>query len=49
MQSYESPILIWNQKMRLILEKSIIDHSADFKETLREFANKPDFELKQSE
>lgn len=35
--------------MRLILEKSIIDHSADFVEKLREFANRPDFELKQSE
>lgn len=29
-KSYRSPILIWNQELRLLLENKITDHAKDF-------------------
>lgn len=49
MQHYESPILIWNTKLREILEVSIREHSSEFIEELKEFAQQESHLLKTSE
>jgi len=38
-KSYRSPILIWNQELRLLLENKITEHARGFIEKLKEFAS----------
>ena len=49
MQSYESPILIWNAELRQFLEESIKDHSKEFIEKIQEFAKAKKHDLKMSD
>mmetsp|Transcript_3245 Transcript_3245/g.2186 ORF Transcript_3245/g.2186 Transcript_3245/m.2186 type:complete len:118 (+) Transcript_3245:1496-1849(+) len=45
-QNYESPILIWNADLRNLLENAIRAHTAEFLGQLKEFARRPNHEVK---
>ena len=49
MPFYESPILIWNSKLRSILEENIKENSKEFIQELQEYAAKPTYDIKNGE